>query len=151
MEEHDFGVLLGLAYIAFVDDLNARMRKAGFDDLGPSHGYVFRALADGPLTLSELANRLHMTTQGAGKIVDEMERGGYVRRRPDPDDGRARRIELDRRGRQALTTARKVHHEFERRLAARLGASRVKHTRAVLQGIVDAGSPDGAAPAIRPI
>jgi DNA-binding MarR family transcriptional regulator len=151
VEEHDFGILLGLAYIAFVDDLNQRMASAGFDDLGPSHGYVFRALAAESSTLSALAQRLHMTTQGAGKIVDDMEAGGYVRRRPDPDDGRARRIELDRRGRRALATARKAHADFERRLASRVGEAAVKRARAVLRDIVETGSPDGAAPVIRPV
>jgi DNA-binding MarR family transcriptional regulator len=92
-----------------------------------------------------------MTTQGAGKIVDDMEAGGYVRRRPDPDDGRARRIELDRRGRRALATARKAHADFERRLASRVGEAAVKRARAVLRDIVETGSPDGAAPVIRPV
>ena len=69
MSEHDFGILLGLAYNAFVDDLNAYLREAGFEDIGRSFGYVFRLLADDEMTLRDVAVALEMTSQGAMKTV----------------------------------------------------------------------------------
>ena len=128
----DLGVLLGLAYMSFVDDLNAKLKKSGFRDLGRWYGYVFRALDAEPLTSSALGRRLGMTHQGAMKIVDEMEARGYVERTEDAADGRLKRLRLAPRGRKALRAARAFHEKFE----AGLGRARAKKLRAILDGIV---------------
>src|SRR6476646_5151401 len=112
----DIGILLGLAYAGFVDELRADLAARGFADLGPSYGYVFRVLGDGERSLSELAALLGMTLPGAGKIVDEMERRRYVERRPDSVDRRVKHIALSSRGRAALAAARAFHRDFEERL-----------------------------------
>jgi DNA-binding MarR family transcriptional regulator len=138
-DHDDFGILLGLAYQAFVEALHAHLRQQGFDDLGPSFGYVFRVLGVQPLTATQLASRLHLTPQGAAKIVDDMVQRGYVRRQADPDDGRARRLVLAPRGEQALAEARAFHAAFEQRLGERHGAAAVTRLRALLEALV-AGS-----------
>ena len=46
-----------------------------------------------------------MTKQSAGVMVDQLERLGYVRRVPDPADGRARLIVIEERGRRAVEVA----------------------------------------------
>ena len=149
--EPDFGILLGAAYAAFTEWLRAEMRASGFDDLGPSYGYVFRALADGSLTLTELAGGLGMTTQGAAKIVASMTDGGYVRSTPDPTDGRAKRLALDDRGRRALRRARALHASYERRLARRLGARRAAELREALALVGESGEVDAASRVLRPM
>jgi DNA-binding MarR family transcriptional regulator len=142
MAEHDFGILLGLAYDAFVADLNDHLRGAGFDDIGRSFGYVFRLLADDDLTLRELADALEMTSQGAMKIVDEMERTGYVVRIPDAGDGRVKRLHLTDKGRSALRAARRFHRDYERRLARHLGAGVAAQVRMALTYLMEgAGTP----------
>src|SRR5215475_15208196 len=103
----DLGVLLALAYGQFVLELRAYLAEEGFDDLGRSDGYVFRALDLAPLTTSELAERLRITKQGAAQIVADMQRRGYVERQPHPDDRRAQRLTLTERGEAALTAARR--------------------------------------------
>jgi DNA-binding MarR family transcriptional regulator len=46
-----------------------------------------------------------MTKQSAGVMVDQLESLGYVRRVPDPTDGRARLIMIEERGRRAIEVA----------------------------------------------
>jgi DNA-binding MarR family transcriptional regulator len=46
-----------------------------------------------------------MSKQSAGVMVDQLERLGYVRRAPDPTDGRARLIVIEERGRRAVEVA----------------------------------------------
>ena len=46
-----------------------------------------------------------MTKQSAGVMVDQLELLGYVRRVPDPTDGRARLIVIEERGRRAVEVA----------------------------------------------
>lgn len=145
----DFGVLLGLSYQAFVDELRAVLQAKGFTDLGPSYGYVFRALGAEALHLRALAQRLGMTDQGAAKIVDEMEAHGYVERHAHPEDGRIKRLRLAGRGRAALAAARRFHRSYERRLAERLGAREVAIARRILEAI--AGSGDAAGAHLRPL
>src|SRR4051794_13685007 len=132
---HDLGILLALAYQRFVEELRGALADAGVDALGRSDGYVFRALADRPGTVSELAGRLGISKQGAAQIVDDMERRGLVVRRPDPDDRRARLVSLTEEGDRALRTARDFHRAFERRLLAELGPAPVEGLVATLEHV----------------
>lgn len=136
----DFGILLGLAYQDFVSELRAAIAADGFADTGRSDGVVFRTLSAHALTVSDLAARLHITKQGAAQIIDDMERRGYVERRPDPSDGRARLLYLSTRGTAALASARRFHRRFERRLARRYGREAVSSLRALLEAM--AGGPE---------
>jgi DNA-binding MarR family transcriptional regulator len=132
MTSMDLGILLALAYQGFVRRLHEDLATRGYDDLGRSDGYVFRALADAPSTTSALAARLGLTKQGAAQIVDDMTARGYLTSRPHPDDARARLLELSERGRGALTAARDFHRRYERTLTRRHGAEAVTLLRVLL-------------------
>ncbi|MET9275680.1 MarR family transcriptional regulator [Kribbella sp. NPDC003557] len=131
----DIGILLLLADQEFVRELREQTAAQGFDDQGRSDGFVFRTLDDGPTTISGLAERLDITKQGAGQIVDDMERRGYVERRPDPTDARARLLHLTDRGQAALAAARKFHQSYERRLRRKFGDEAIDSLRGVLAGM----------------
>lgn len=133
--EPDLGILVVLAYQQFVLDLHADLAERGFDDLGTSDGFVFRALAEQPMTVSALAGRLEITKQGAGQIIDDMERRGYVVRRPHPDDARARLVELSARGRRALAAARAFHQGREADLVGDHGIRAVRSLRLLLTSL----------------
>lgn len=130
---HDLGILLTLALDTFKRRLHDHLAAAGYDDLGPSFGFVFRSLADEPLSLAALATRLGITSQGALKIAAEMERCGYIERQDDRDDRRVRRLVLTARGRAALREARRFHATVERELVRALGVDRVAAARVVLE------------------
>jgi DNA-binding MarR family transcriptional regulator len=138
----DLGILLLLAYQGFVRQLHADMAGRGHDDLGRSDGVVFRMLHAGPRTVSDLASRLEITKQGMAQIVEDMEHRGYVVRRPDPGDARARLVELSDRGRTALGVARDFHRSYERRLVRDHGREAVDTTRALLAAMA-AEAPEG--------
>jgi DNA-binding MarR family transcriptional regulator len=128
----DFGILLLLADQEFVRALRAATAEQGFDDQGRSDGFVLRTLAGGPTSVSGLAERLEITKQGASQIVDDMERRGYVERRPDPSDARARLLQLTSKGEAALKAARKFHQAYERRLRRQFGDEAIDSMRDVL-------------------
>jgi DNA-binding MarR family transcriptional regulator len=135
----DLGILLGLGYQAFVDRLRADLKARGFDDLGGAYGYVFRVLADEPLSQREMARRLGITDQGMAKIVGEMVDRGYVERHADPHDSRVNRLRLGARGRAALRAARRFHAAFEGELRRDLGESAVRRLREMLDWIAARG------------
>jgi DNA-binding MarR family transcriptional regulator len=128
----DFGILLLLAEQEFVQSLRAATAGQGFDDQGRSDGFVLRTLSLGPTSISGLAERLEITKQGASQIVDDMERRGYVERRTDPGDARARLLQLTSRGEAALKAARKFHQAYERRLRRQFGDEVIDGMRDVL-------------------
>ena len=128
----DIGILLLLADQEFVRALRQATAEQGYDDQGRSDGFVLRTLSAGPTTISGLAERLEITKQGAGQIVDDMERRGYVERRPDPSDARAKLLHLTERGEAALSAARKFHQTYERRLRKRFGDEAIDTLRDVL-------------------
>jgi DNA-binding MarR family transcriptional regulator len=138
----DLGILVLLAYQGFVRQLHDEMGRRGHDDLGRSDGVVFRMLNAGPRTVSDLAGRLEVTKQGMAQIIEDIERRGYVVRRPDPDDGRARLVELSARGRAALEVARQFHRDYERRLLAAHGPDAIRTLRSLLEDMAGA-APDG--------
>ncbi len=151
MATHDFGILLGLAYQGFVDALHEHLAQHGFAALRPAFGYVVRAIDASPgMSQRDLASRLAITEQGAGQVVTEMVRRGYLVRRKDPDDARARVLELGPRGKELLRVARAFHAAFERRLAKQLGAS-VATTRRVLEHVVTRSSTDTTQGRLRPM
>jgi DNA-binding MarR family transcriptional regulator len=150
--ERDLGILLTAAVSVFKSRLHAHLAGTGYDDIGPSFGFVFRSLADAPLSLAELAARLGISSQGALKIVADMTERGYVERRDDPTDRRVVQVALTARGRAALREARRFHAATERQLITAMGAKQVAHARAVLETLVRQGSLDDAswAAAARP-
>ena len=134
-QQVDLGILLVLAYQEFVRELREAHARDGFDDTGRSDGYVLRALAARPMTVSDLAARLQISKQGAGQIVDDMQRRGYLERRPDPSDARARLLYLSERGNTALAAARRFHQAYERRLARTHGRAAVSALRTMLEAM----------------
>ena len=140
----DLGILLALAYQGFTDELRADLLAGGFDDLGSAYGYVFRALASNALRLSDLAQQLQMSNQGAAKIIDEMCDRGYVERIADANDGRAKTLVLAKRGKAALTAARKFHAKYEKKLRARSNSREVDVLRQQLELMIKQAGLDGA-------
>src|SRR5690242_14303154 len=121
VQEIDLGVLLGLPYEPSVADLHRAPARRGFEHVGKTYGYVFRAVDDGALSITELAGRLGITTQGVTKLVNEMEGAGFVERIDDPDDARMKRVRLTAAGRGVLWAARRFHGSFERALIVEHG------------------------------
>ena len=72
----------------------------------------------GPLTLGALARAEGVTPATISRIVDGLEEGGLVRRRPHPGDKRAVRLEVTAKGVRVLQRAR---DRRLRRLDQRLG------------------------------
>ena len=116
---------------------------ADFDDLRPSHGNAMEQLEleDG-LRLIDLAARAGITAQSMGELVDDLEVKGYLERRLDPDDRRAKRIYLTERGRKNTRVAKQATVDVENDLAELLGQQRYQQLRQTLRDIIDAGADD---------
>lgn len=116
---------------AFDKRLNEHLRAAGHD-VRPAHYAVFRNLPCEGARVSELAAGAGMTSQSMGELVSDLERAGYVERRADPHDGRARVVVPTETGRDALDTAAASISDIENLLGQHLGGDRVRELTTLL-------------------
>lgn len=88
------------------------------DSLQPTQTIVLSQLVSaGPLRVGELATRVPCSQPTATVAVAGLESAGYVRREPDPADGRAIRVVITDAGRDLLLS---LAHGEARELAGRL-------------------------------
>ncbi len=82
--------------------------------------------------MTELAERAGMSRQAMAYLIAELEERGYLERRPDPFDGRARLVDLTERGEEAITTIRSSVKRLEREWEDQLEGSRFAQLRETL-------------------
>src|SRR5690606_12694029 len=71
---------------------------------------------------TELARRAGITKQSMSELVQQLEAGGIVERRPDPADGRAKIVYFSKAGLAWLEAFGSALHNAEQRMARELGA-----------------------------
>jgi len=108
------------------------VRDRGFADFDQSHLPVF--LYPGPQGRrpSELAAASRMSKQAMNYVLGDLERLGYLVRRPDPADGRARQVHLTERGEALVRTVRAVAQEVHDEWSAAMGQARFQELCALL-------------------
>jgi DNA-binding MarR family transcriptional regulator len=100
-----------------------RLRKRGYEDLRIGFTTLLPHLDRQYGTrITELAERMGTTKQAVGQMVTQLQNSGYVSRRADPQDGRARLVELTEQGFEVLLAGLEVFAEIEAELASQLGA-----------------------------
>ena len=103
--------------IAEVQAAGGRLRAA--------HTQLFPHITSDGIRLTELADKLGVTKQAIGPLVDDLEREGVVERVDDPDDRRAKRIRWTRKGQRALLHGLGVLAQLEAELARDVGKARL--------------------------
>ena len=131
------GALLRVPWEAVRARMLTRLRESGFDDFEPAHFTVFRYPNPDGARPSELAARLGISKQSLSYLLRELERLGYLERRPDPADLRAKRVVVTRRGKAAIAVIRSAVAELEREWAEQLGARRFAQLRSLLVELND--------------
>ena len=132
----DLGVLASQLTFSLQEELFARLATEGYDDLNPRHGAVLAYLDEDGIRATELARLSGRHKQVVGRLVDELEELGYVERRPDPADRRAKLIVPTRRGLQQLQLGDEIVAEIEARHSGAIGARDYARFRDVLRGVV---------------
>jgi DNA-binding MarR family transcriptional regulator len=126
------GALLRIPWEAVQRHMLERLHERGFDDLDAAHLNVFQYPGPQGARPSELAARLRMSKQALNYLLGELERLGYLERRPDPEDLRSKRIALTPRGTSAIDVIREAVGEVEAAWARQLGQKRFAELRGLL-------------------
>ena len=119
------------------------MRVATEESLSPS-GYSMRqamvlsALYHNPgLTSAEMAQRMAVTPQAMGEMLQEMEKTKLLKRQARRDNARKRAIFLTAQGRKALTSCCAAMHKVEDRMLASLNRQDRKSLNRLLGDCVE--------------
>lgn len=126
------GALLRMPWERVMRRMLERLHAQGFEDVEMAHMNLL--LYPGPQGIrpSELAAQRGISKQATNYLLGQLEALGYLERRPDPADGRSKRIALTDRGERAAYVIRDAVRDVERDWEALLGQDRFAHLKALL-------------------
>src|SRR5450631_563847 len=117
------GQILGRLLHQFRTELFARAQADGrFLDIRFPHLQVWGNIGIDGIRLTDLAAKAQLSLAACSELVDELQRLGYLERRRDPTDGRAKLIFPTPRGRDVLDEAGRSVAELEQRWRRQLPA-----------------------------
>jgi DNA-binding MarR family transcriptional regulator len=132
------GLLLRLLNQHWADGVDAALRAAGFDGIRPHHANVFAFTPPEGIQVSELAQLSRVRKQTMAQAIEQLESAGYVERRPDPSDRRARLVFLTDRGKAVRPVGTTAGRRVEERWAELTSPEEVEALRRSLQRLLDA-------------
>jgi DNA-binding MarR family transcriptional regulator len=123
--------------------------ERGYPDLREPHLHIFGNVGVDGIRLTDLAARAQLSLATTSELVSELQRLGYLERRADGTDRRAKLIFPTPRGRQALDDAGDQVAQLEQRWAHIAGPQRFADTCRTLQDLLDTltSNTDGPDPA----
>lgn len=117
------GRYLILVFREFELEVLGALRQAGYTDLSPADLDILRFIKPDGSRAADVAQLAGITKQGVAKALTSLEERGYLRRRADGADSRAKVIEFTRAGEtliaKAIDAIRRVEHRHERLLGRR--------------------------------
>jgi DNA-binding MarR family transcriptional regulator len=104
-----------------IEERNHRGLKISFEP------YI-SLVAEGGARLSDIADCLGITRQAANQTANQIEQAGYISRRTDPEDKRAKRIELTAQGRRLRDDGLDVIRQLQRDFQSVIGSTALNQT-----------------------
>src|SRR5260221_2489341 len=126
------GLLLRLVYQHYAQNRDAAPRQAGFGNLRRAAANVSPFVPPEGITVSRLAELARVRKQSMAQAVDQLERTGYVERRPNPRDHRSRLVFLTDRGASVPPVTHAAAERVEERWAQLTSPSEFQALRASL-------------------
>ncbi|WP_339315036.1 MarR family transcriptional regulator [Paenibacillus sp. FSL R10-2734] len=149
--EFDLTSLLSLSFSTSINELHDRLRELGFGDIRPVHGFMFKCITPDGATGIELAEFLGITKQAVSKMVDYLEKSGYVMRKDHPTDKRGKIIVLSERGWLVVKAKENILTEMEQRWIEIIGSERLQLLKDDLTKLVYEANDDKLPTKLRPV
>ena len=111
--------------------------STGTEGIRPAHLQVFGVIKAEGTRLTDLAAWAGMSLSAMAELVDGLEQLGYVERRRDPEDGRAKLVLLTGSGWRAIRQGQRVIAHIEADWGAALGEDRFESLCNDLQSLLD--------------
>jgi DNA-binding MarR family transcriptional regulator len=141
MDGNDWHTAVAVLRLAtqLVDGIQEGLAHRGFADIRPAHGFAFMRISNGDATTAKVAEHLGVTKQAGAQLVGYLVEHGYVDRRPDPRDGRARLLALTDRGRACTAAAEAAAGETVEHWRTRLRQSVFSQLETALDVLAEPG------------
>lgn len=120
----------------FRGDVFALAAEHGVTDIREAHLHVFGNIGVDGIRLTTLAHRAQLSLAACAELVDDLQTKGYLERRRDPSDGRAKLIVPTSRGREVLALAGQRVAEIETHWGDLVGIDDFEHTMRTLDRLV---------------
>ena len=134
----NFGNLLREPARVMQELVAEEVARRGFDDLRPALLAVGQHVRADGSRVTELAELSMLTKPTVVHMVDDLERLGYVERRPDPADGRAKLVVMTDRGREAEAAGREAITQIRDAWAELIGEESMARLEADLRTLREA-------------
>ncbi len=112
-------------------------RSTGVEGIRPAHLQVFAVIKADGTRLTDLASWADISLSAMAELVDGLEQLGYVERRPDPSDKRAKLVCLTDSGWRAIHEGRRLIAQIEADWGAALGSERFASLCGEMQSLLD--------------
>lgn len=142
------GLLLRLVHQCWTQAVDTALDEAGFGDVRPSHANVFTFVPPDGIQVSELTRLARVRKQTMTQAVEELEKLGYVERRADPTDRRARLVFLTRRGQAVRPIAMAAGRQVGESWAALTSPKDMEILRKALQNLLTHVTATGEHPVV---
>ncbi len=137
------GQLLANLLRLFRAELAARgAGSAETENIRPAHLRVFAVIKAEGSRLTDLASAAGMSLSAMAELVDDLEQLGYLERRRDPRDKRAKTICLTDDGWRAIRVGQQVIADIEAAWGQALGHERFESLAGTLQDLLDQLDPE---------
>lgn len=115
------GVYLRILWDELRYNMEAQLKEIGFEDVSPSHGWIFYYTREEGSRITELAAIAKITKQSMSALVAQLEKTGYVKKKPDPTDKRAWLLVLTAKGKKVKEAGQEINYLFEKKWEQKLG------------------------------
>lgn len=138
MDEYvNTGAYLRILWDELRYNMEIQLKEQGYDDITPSHGWVFYNTKEAGSRITELAALAKITKQSMSTIVAQLEETGYVKKKPDPTDNRAWLLVLTPKGRKIKEVGQAINYDFEKKWEEKLGKQNYQQLRQLLRKLCE--------------
>ena len=130
------GLLLRLAHQQWTLAVETKLAEEGFDDIKPHYANIFTFVPPEGMQVTQLTELAHVRKQSMTQTVEELEKLGYVERRPDPGDKRGKLVFLTERGKKVSPIAREAGKLVDQHWAELTSAEEIEALREALRSVL---------------
>ena len=130
------GLLLRLAHQQWTLAVETKLAEEGFDDIKPHYANIFTFVPPEGMQVSQLTELAHVRKQSMTQTVEELEKLGYVERRPDPGDKRGKLVFLTERGKKVSPIARAAGKLVDQHWAELTSVEEIEALREALRSVL---------------
>ena len=129
--------LMRSAHGVYSRSIRAQLHAIGANDLPRNGAFILAGMDGNGRPIQDLPADVGLSQQAAIELVDILERRGYLRRSPGPDDAPGTVTELTERGTQVVQAVRRGIEDVDLRLRERVAPQQIDAMRSVLIALTE--------------